>query len=66
MRDNAHIVVDDPNRILAGRFTVLGKAVSAVEDDVPVLARNKVLNRVRPKAVDQYSMSGQDDRQPDR
>lgn len=51
--DNAHFVVDDPNRILDGRFTVLGKAVSAVEDDVPVLARNKVLNRVRAKAVDQ-------------
>ena len=51
--DNAHFVVDDPNRILDGRFTVLGKAVSAVEDDVPVLARNKLLNRVRAKAVDQ-------------
>lgn len=51
--DNAHFVVDDPNRLLDGRFTVLGKAVSAVEDDVPVLARNKVLNRVRAKAVDQ-------------
>lgn len=50
--DSAHFVVDDLNRILDGRFTVLGKAVSTVEDDVPVLARNKVLNRLRAQAVD--------------
>jgi len=50
--DNAHFVVEDPNRILDGRFTVLGKAVSAVENDVPVLARNKVLHRLRAQAVD--------------
>lgn len=44
--DREHFVTADRDRILDGQFTVLGKVVSSVEEDVPVLARNKVLNRV--------------------
>lgn len=51
--DNAHFVVDDEDRILDGHFTVLGKVTSPAETDVPVLERNKVLERLQPTAVDQ-------------
>lgn len=38
----------DPDRLLDGRFTVLGKVVSTVGADVPVLQRNKLLDRINP------------------
>lgn len=50
--DNAHFVVDDEDRILDGSFTVLGKVTSSVERDVPVLSRNKLLDRIGPDVVD--------------
>lgn len=50
--DNAHFVVEDEDRILDGSFTVLGKATSELERDVPVLARNKLLDRISPEVVD--------------
>jgi hypothetical protein len=51
--DNAHFVVDDEDRMLDGHFTVLGKVTSPAETDVPVLERNKLLERLQPTAVDQ-------------
>lgn len=51
--DNAHFVVEDEDRILDGRFTVLGKVISEPEEDIPVLARNKLLRRIGSTAVDQ-------------
>lgn len=42
----------DPDRMLDGTFTVLGKVVSRVERDVPTLQRNKLLSRFRPEIVD--------------
>ena len=51
--DHAHFVVEDEDRILDGRFTVLGKVTSPVESEVPILARNKVLDRLKPESVDE-------------
>ncbi|MFI9485367.1 hypothetical protein ACIG47_03170 [Promicromonospora sp. NPDC052451] len=50
--DSAHFAVEDEDRILDGTFTVLGKVVSGVEEDVPLLNRNKVLSRIAPEGVD--------------
>lgn len=50
--DNPHFVVDDEDRILDGQFTVLGKVTSPITSDLPILARNKLLDRVNPEAVD--------------
>jgi len=50
--DNAHFVVDDEDRILDGSFTVLGKVTSELAQDVPILARNKLLERISPEVVD--------------
>ncbi|NYJ76493.1 DUF6414 family protein [Allobranchiibius huperziae] len=52
MCDAKHFVVEDEDRILDGRFTVLGKVVNPVTEDEPILARNKVLERLKPEAVD--------------
>lgn len=52
MCDTAHFVVEDEDRILDGTFTVLAKVVGPVVDDEPVLARNKLLARVHPEALD--------------
>lgn len=50
--DNQHFVLEDEDRILDGEFTVLGKVTSAVEPNVPVLSRNKLLDRLSPEVVD--------------
>ena len=50
--DAVHFIVSDPDRLLDGTFTVLGKVISVVEDDVPTLARNKVLRNVSAYAFD--------------
>ncbi len=50
--DNPHFVVDDEDRILDGQFTVLGKVTSPITTDLPILARNKLLDRLNPQAVD--------------
>lgn len=53
--DTRSFLVDDADRILDGHFTVLGKVSSPPATDVPILARNKVLDRIQPKAVDFFS-----------
>lgn len=50
--DLAHFIVDDPDRLLDGTFTVLGKVISPVEMDVPTFARNKLLRNLSPTALD--------------
>lgn len=50
--DSSHFSVEDEDRILDGSYTVLGKVTSAVEEDLPVLSRNKVLERLGPELVD--------------
>ena len=50
--DTTNFLVEDADRILDGYFTVLGKVGTPPKKDVPVLARNKVLDRIQPKAVD--------------
>ena len=52
MCDVAHFVVEDEDRILDGRWTVLGKVTSKVAQDVPILERNKLLDRIKPEGVD--------------
>jgi hypothetical protein len=50
--DTRSFLVEDADRILDGHFTVLGKVSSPPATDVPILSRNKVLDRVQPEAVD--------------
>lgn len=50
--DAACFLIDDADRLLDGHFTVLGKVTSKVTHDVPVLARNKLLNRLDTEFVD--------------
>lgn len=50
--DTRSFLVADADRILDGHFTVLGKVSTPPETDVPILARNKVLDRIQPEAVD--------------
>lgn len=47
----AHFVSLDTDRLLDGRFTVLGKAVSKIRYDVPVLEKNKLLNRLKIESI---------------
>lgn len=53
MCDVEHFVVEDEDRILDGHFTVLGKVAGPLTKDEPILSRNKVLERMRPEAVDE-------------
>lgn len=48
-----HFVTTDPDRLLDGRFTVLAKVISDAREDVPILAKNKLLNRFKVDAVEQ-------------
>lgn len=50
--DTRSFLVDDADRILDGHFTVFGKVSTPPTNDVPVLARNKLLDRIQPQAVD--------------
>lgn len=50
--DAAHFITDDQDRLLDGRFTVLGKVTTPLEEDVPVLSRNKILRRLNPDFVE--------------
>ncbi|WP_320067662.1 hypothetical protein [Micromonospora sp. RTGN7] len=50
--DTRSFLVEDADRMLDGHFTVLGKVSTPPEVDVPVLARNKLLDRIQPQAVD--------------
>ena len=49
--DAAHFITDDQDRLLDGRFTVLGKVITPLEEDVPVFGRNKILKRLNPDFV---------------
>ena len=51
--DNPHFVVDDEDRILDGQYTVLGKVTSPTSTNVPILDRNKILDRLKPEGVDE-------------
>ena len=57
MCDAEHFVVEDEDRILDGYFTVLGKIAGPMTQDEPILARNKILERMHPEAVDQVVAS---------
>lgn len=52
MCDATHFVVEDEDRILDGRWTVLGKVTAETTTDVPILERNKVLDRIKPEGID--------------
>ena len=50
--DLTNFLVEDADRVLDGNFSVLGKVATPPRTDVPVLARNKLLDRIQPAAVD--------------
>lgn len=50
--DNDHFTISDEDRILDGHFSVLGKVSAPATEDLPVLNRNKILDRLNPMAVD--------------
>jgi cyclophilin family peptidyl-prolyl cis-trans isomerase len=51
--EREHFITGDPDRLLDGTFTVFGKVISGVEDDVPTFARNKLLRNFSADAFDQ-------------
>ncbi|GAB3578165.1 hypothetical protein GCM10027406_13910 [Leifsonia lichenia] len=51
--EREHFITDDPDRLLDGTFTVFGKVISSVEEDVPTFARNKLLRNLSADAFDQ-------------
>lgn len=46
MCDTAYFTVEDTDRILDGRFTVMGKVAESVEHNRPTLERNKLLSSI--------------------
>lgn len=52
MCDLPHFVIDDEDRLLDGQFSVLAKVTETLSEDVPILARNKVLSRLDAASVD--------------
>ncbi|WP_405180263.1 hypothetical protein OG225_02680 [Nocardia sp. NBC_01377] len=50
--ETEHFITRDADRLLDGSFTVLAKVISKVEKDVPILARNKLLNRIESGFLD--------------
>lgn len=52
MCDSNYFTVKDTDRILDGRFTVLGKITAAIEHDRPTLERNKLLSSIPAESVD--------------
>jgi len=57
MCDRSHFTVEDTDRILDGRFTVLGKVTDTVDIDRPTLERNKLLSSIPAESID--SLMGQ-------
>lgn len=57
--DAEHFVTADPDRLLDGQFTILGKVIKPLTTSTPILANNKLLRRFQPEAVadllDQFS-----------
>ncbi|MBP2266323.1 hypothetical protein J3A64_001787 [Pseudarthrobacter sp. PvP004] len=52
MCDRSYFTVEDTDRILDGRFTVLGKVAAVIENDRPTLERNKILSAIPPESID--------------
>lgn len=50
--DTEHFITADPDRILDGTFTVLGKLASPLSAKRPVLSSNKLAKRINPEALD--------------
>jgi hypothetical protein len=50
--EREHFIAGDPDRLLDGTFTVFGKVISHVEQDVPTFARNKLLRNFSADAFD--------------
>lgn len=50
--DTEHFITADPDRLLDGSFTVLGKAASKPVEDRPVLQQNKLAARIDPDTLD--------------
>lgn len=50
--DAEHFTVADEDRILDGRFTVLGKVTEGPVENRPILERNKLLDKLSPDTVD--------------
>lgn len=50
--ESDQFLVADKDRLLDGTFTVFGKVSSAIERDVPLLQRNKLLYRLNSNFVD--------------
>ncbi|WP_152442250.1 DUF6414 family protein [Rhodococcus ruber] len=44
--DAGNFVSEDTDRLLDGQFTVLGKVITTVEEDAPILRKNKFLRRL--------------------
>jgi hypothetical protein len=44
--DAGNFVSEDTDRLLDGQFTVLGKVITPVEEDAPILRKNKFLRRL--------------------
>ena len=49
--DAAHFVTADPDGLLDGQFTILGKVIKPLTPSTPILANNKLLRRFQPEAV---------------
>lgn len=52
MCDRSFFTVEDSDRILDGRFTVLGKVTAEIDMDRPTLERNKLLSSIPPESID--------------
>ncbi|WP_096359309.1 DUF6414 family protein [Microbacterium sp. TPU 3598] len=50
--EREHFIAGDPDRLLDGTFTVFGKVISEIEEDVPTFARNKLLRNFSADAFD--------------
>ncbi|WP_336698620.1 DUF6414 family protein [Curtobacterium sp. USHLN213] len=50
--ERTHFIIEDPDRLLDGTFTVLGKVIAPVATDVPTFGRNKLLRNLAPSALD--------------
>lgn len=51
--EREHFITSDPDRLLDGTFTVFGKVISDVEEDVPTFARNKLLRNLSADAFEE-------------
>lgn len=57
MREPAHSVLDEEDRILDGTHTVVREIRGPLVDDEPVLNRNKTLQLIHPAAIGHWRSS---------